>query len=115
MDTVAFWNYTDRVDEDRRALLAAPGSFEDMVRFVNDDARVTEVRAERGRSDELTHCLQPVFTLELPNAGDPVFNGPRGYRAQYWVSAGNGLAANTALLTALTPKLLGQLDTRATP
>src|SRR5438093_1010257 len=113
MNSVAAWRYTDRVDEARRAVLSAPGSFEEIVRFVNGDACVTGVRAEPGRDEGLGDCLQPIFTLELPNAGDPLFNGPWGYRAQYWASPGQGLAANAALIDALTPKLLGAIDLSA--
>jgi len=115
IDTLAAWKYTDRVDEARRAALANTGSFDEMVRFVSDDAREIRARSETGRDRGLTDCIQPIFTLELPNAGDPLFNGPWGYRAQYWVSAGHGLAGNSALLAALAPRLLGAMDTRAEP
>lgn len=37
-DTLAGWKYTDRVDKVRQAALASPGSFEEMVHFVSDDA-----------------------------------------------------------------------------
>jgi len=103
------------VDGVRRSALAAPGSFEETVRFVRDDVRDVRVRVEPGRDPGLTDCVQPVFTFELPNAGDALFNGPWGYRAQYWVSPGYGLGANTNLLSALAPKLLGAMDARAEP
>ena len=115
MNSVAAWKYTEHVDEARRAVLAAPGSFEEIIRFVKVDARVTGVRTEPGRDEGLRDCLQPIFTIELPNAGDPLFNGPWGYRAQYWMSAGHGLAANTALVVALFPKLLDAVDITAVP
>lgn len=115
VDILAAWKYTDRVNEARRAALAGPGSFDEIVRFVSDDAREVRARAEPGRDHGLTDCVQAVFALELPNAGDPLFNGPWGYRSQYWVSPGHGLAANSALLAALAPKLLGAIDTRAEP
>jgi len=38
-----------------------------------------------------------------------LFNGPWGYRAQYWVSPSQGLAANGQLLAALFPKLMDGL------
>jgi hypothetical protein len=114
-NTLAAWNYTDRVDAARRAALAAPGSFEEVVRFVSDDACEIRAGAKRGWDRGLTDCVQPVFTLELPHAGDLFFNGPWGYRAQYWVSPGHGLGANSALLAALAPKLLGAMDTKSEP
>lgn len=115
IDTLAAWRYTDRVDEARRTALAAPGSFHEIIRLVSEDAREIRARSETGRDRGLTDCVQPIFTLELPTTGDLLFNGPWGYRAQYWVSAGHGLAANAALLAALAPKLLGAVDTKVAP
>jgi len=115
VDTLHAWKYSDRVPETRRTALAEPGSFEELVRLVSDDARGIRVRARKGTDPGLTDCVQPIFTLELPNAGDPLFNGPWGYRAQYWESPGQGLAANCMLLASLAPKLLGAIDTRAEP
>jgi hypothetical protein len=111
-DIPTAWKYTDGVSDDRRATLAGPGSFDEVIRLVFDDARVIRARAQSGSDRGLTDCVQPIFTLELPNTGDALFNGPWGYRAQYWVSPGQGLAANCMLLAALTPKLLGAMNTR---
>lgn len=109
------WKYTDKVNKARRVALAAPGCYEAVVRMVRDDAREIQVRCENGWDRGLTGCVQPVFTLKLPTAGDPLFNGPWGYRAQYWMSVAQGLAANTMLLAALAPKLLGAVDVAAAP
>jgi hypothetical protein len=115
MDMLAAWKYTDGVDEGRRARLADPKSFEELVRLVVDDIREIQVRVETGRDGGLTDCVQPIFRFELPSTGDPLFNGPWGYRAQYWIGAAHGLAANSLLLAALAPKLLGTTDTKAEP
>jgi hypothetical protein len=104
------WRYSDRVPEPRRIALAQCGSFDHLVELVRDDARDVRVRAQRGFDRGLTDCTQPVFTFELPNTGDALFNGPYGYRAQYWISPAQGLAANAILLVALAPKLLGAID-----
>lgn len=73
------------------------------------------MRAEPGRDPGLTHCIQPIFDFELPRTGDPLFNGPRGYRAQYWRSPSQGLAANALLVSALAPKLLGAAQAARDP
>lgn len=111
MMTVEGWDYRDSVPEARRLALASPGSFGALIQRVVADATNIRVRAEPGRCKGLTHCLQPLFNLDLPDTGDALFNGPFGYRAQYWLGPEQGLAANAALLAALKPKLLGALST----
>jgi len=104
------WTYTDRVSPARREALARPGSFERLVALVCADARISGVRAKPGYAPGLTDCVQAVFALELSATGDALFNGPFGYRAQYWKSPECGLAANALLLAALTPMLLASLE-----
>lgn len=108
------WKYTDNVLEARRELLAKPSSYEVLVDLVIADVRNIQVRPQKGTDQGLTDCIQPIFSFELPDTGDALFNGPWGYRAQYWASPGQGLAANCMLLAALTPKLLGAMDIKAT-
>jgi hypothetical protein len=114
-DILAEWKYTDRVPEERRVNLAAPGSFEELVQRVVADARAIRAYASRGSDRGLTDCLQPIFTFELPETGDSLFNGHWGYRAQYWIRPSHGLAANRDLLASLAPKLLGAVDINAAP
>ncbi len=114
-ETSGGWKYTDSVPEARRAALAGPGSYERMIRLVVEDARVVGTRAQPGMDPGLTDCVQPIFTLEFANTGDALFNGPFGYRAQYWAGAETGLAGNAALLAALAPKLLGSVDPTTVP
>lgn len=114
-DILGAWRYTDLVNEERREALSAPGSFEELVFRVSADACNISARAKRGEGRGLTDCVQPIFTLEMPNAGDPLFNGPWGYRAQYWASPSKGLAANALLLTSLAPKLLAAIDLNVAP
>lgn len=115
VETPPGWKYTNRVPNERREGLAAPGSFEQVVRLVTEDARVVETRHKPGMAHGLRDCVQPIFILELPTTGDILFNGPWGYRAQYWASAERGLAANAMLLGALKPKLLATVDSDAVP
>ena len=115
VDILSAWKYTDRVHTDRRSLLAAPGSFEETVRLAHDDVREIRVRAKRGWDKGLDECVQPIFEFELPHVGDALFNGPWGYRAQYWVSPEQGLAANAALLSMLAPKLMTAVNGRGVP
>jgi hypothetical protein len=109
------WNYVAGFSVERREALAAAGSFEDLIRLVRDDAHEIKARAQPGSDRGLTDCIQPIFTFDLPNTGDALFNGPWGYRAEYWISPEQGLAANTRLLAMLTPKLLGAIDLDASP
>ena len=108
--TPPWWKYSGNVPEARRIALASAGSFAAVVEQVASDATNIRLRVESGRAKGLTDCIQPLFNLDLPQTGDALFNGPFGYRAQYWLSPEQGLSANAALLAALTPKLLGSLD-----
>jgi hypothetical protein len=109
--TVAGWDYNDHVPEARRIALASAGSFPALLEQVVADVSNVRVRVEPGRAKGLTHCIQPLFTLDLPKTGDALFNGPFGYRAQYWLGPEQGLAANATLLAGLAPRLLGALAT----
>ena len=112
---VAGWNYHDHVPEARRIALASAGSFDGLLEQAVAEARDVWVRPEPGRAKGLTHCIQPLFTLELPSTGDALFNGPFGYRAQYWLAPEKGLGANARLITALAPKLLAALPNCTDP
>jgi hypothetical protein len=114
--TLAGWDYTDRVPEPRRITLASAGSFAALLEQVVADVSNIRMRLEPGRAEGLRDCVQPLFNLDLPKTGDALFNGPFGYRAQYWRGPGEGLAANAALLAALAPRLLGAaLETCSDP
>jgi len=109
------WRYTHNVPESRRKDLAAPGSYDDLVQLVFNDISIVKVIAKPGNDSGLTDCVQTIFGVDLPKTGDALFNGPWGYRAQYYSSAGQGLAGNVKLLSKLTPKLLGAVDTNEVP
>jgi hypothetical protein len=85
------------------------------MRLVADDLSDIQVRAKPGWDEGLKDCIQPVFSFELPHTGDVLFNGPWGLRAQYWVSAAQGLAANSTLITLLAPRLLGAVAHNTEP
>ena len=114
-DILTAWKYSDRVSTERRAKLAEPGSFAELVRRATLDASKITAYAFRGSDRGLTDCIQPIFAFELPNVGDALFNGPWGYRAQYWSSAPGGIAANRELINSLTQKLLGAVDLASAP
>ena len=63
----------------------------------------------------VSHNACSQFFFYLVATGDAMFNGPWGYRAQYWVHPSRGLAANRELISALTPKLLAAVDILAAP
>lgn len=110
MNGMPGWKYTDRVSASRREALCRPGSFKRLVQLVSEEARVMSARSKSGQDPGLTDCLQAIFLLDLPATGDALFNGPFGYRAQYWQSPELGLAGNALLLGSLTPKLLAALE-----
>jgi hypothetical protein len=96
-------------------MFAEPGSFVAIVELVKEDIANIRVRAQPGQDPGLTDCTQAIFTFDLPKWGDALFNGPYGYRAQYWLSPFSGLAANAHLISALTQKLQGSVDVAAIP
>ena len=104
------WRYEDHVEEDRRQQLRVDGSFDALISRVWTDLAVTTVYPLPGRDVGLRDCLQPIFVLDLPSTGDALFNGPFGYRAQYWIAPEVGLAANARIIAALAPKLLAAVD-----
>ena len=107
------WKYVDAVPSERVERLASAGSFEALISLVVEDARIVSAWTEPGRDRGLTDCSQPIFALELTSTGDALFNGPWGYRAQYWKDPWQGLAANGRLISALAPKLLGAVSVAA--
>jgi hypothetical protein len=109
------WKYFGSVPSERQTVLATPSSFEDLVALAVTDITGIRARIEPGRDRGLEHCLQPVFSFELPNTGDRLFNGLHGYRAQYWYDPSQGLAANAALILSLTPKLFAAVDESTEP
>jgi hypothetical protein len=113
--TESDWKYSERVTPARRAKLAASHNYENLIRMVLNNAQGIWLRLVPGEAPGLTDCLQPIFTLDLPATGDALFNGPFGYRAQYWRSPEQGLAANALLIDALTPQLLASSATCSDP
>lgn len=109
------WGYSENVSVARQIALAEPSSFEEFVAQAVADISGIRAYIEPGRDPGLEHCLQPIFSFELPSTGDRLFNGHCGYRAQYWISPWRGLTANAALLVALTPKLLAAVDEKVEP
>ena len=103
------WLYLDTVPANRREKLAESGSFDELATLIISETKVTRVQVSPGRDAGLTDCIQPIFLIHLPATGDAFFNGPFGYRAQYWKSPGTGLGANAELLTALSSVLLASL------
>ncbi|HEY6512863.1 MAG TPA: hypothetical protein VI032_12835 [Burkholderiaceae bacterium] len=114
-NALSAWSYAPSVPPPRQAALASPSSFDDLVALAVADISNVRARVASGRDPGLEHCLQPVFSFELQNTGDRLFNGPYGYRAEYRHSPSRGLAANAALLIALTPKLLAAVDATLEP
>ena len=105
------WKYTENIEEARRKSLTFCDSFDELVSLVSEDISNVTVKVKPGKDTSLISCVQPIFTFELPKFGDAIFNGPYGYRAQYFLSPCNGLEANCKLINALSSKLLGAVTT----
>lgn len=115
MSHAANWKYADSVPMERQTALTALSTFEELAELASAEITRIRARVDPGRDCGLTHCLQPVFSFELPTAGDRLFNGAYGYRAQYWRSPFEGLRANALLIKLLTPKLVAIIDEKAEP
>lgn len=100
-DILSEWRYTTSLPGTRRTQLLEPTTFAQLIERVLEDVTVTGLKAKPGSDPGLTDCIQPVFTIDLPNTGDALFNGPWGCRAQYWRHPAQGLAANAKILSAL--------------
>jgi hypothetical protein len=109
------WIYAESVVVERQSILTSPTSFETLVALAEREICDIRFRLEPGRDPGLTHCLQPIFSFELPTVGDRLFNGPYGYRAQYWREPFQGLYANSELITALMPALLAVIGPDSDP
>src|SRR5262245_3916590 len=98
------WRYTEDVPHVRREKHLMAGSFERMIELVAEDASKISTRLKPNESKRLPESRQVVFSFSLPNVGDAFFNGPYGYRAQYYLSAARGLAANAQLISSMREK-----------
>ncbi|MFC6672509.1 hypothetical protein [Marinobacterium aestuariivivens] len=105
-DILEAWKYTDQVSTDRRKALAEPGSFDELISRVCVEAEVVKAKKDTGSDSSLIGCWRPIFTIELQDTGDQLFNGPWGYRAQFWESPERGMEANLLLIESLYPILL---------
>jgi hypothetical protein len=105
MSVPAGWSYSNSFSAERRAALDRYESFDALLAAVVADVQFVGAWPKPGVHETLTHCTQPVFSIKLPRTGDALFNGPCGYRAQYWHSPARGLAANAELIEALWPVL----------
>ncbi|MDM0022105.1 hypothetical protein [Variovorax saccharolyticus] len=101
-NTTNAWRYSEGMPVDRKAWLAAPGSFAGMAAAAVAAASAPHLRAKPGREGPCVGHWQPIFSFTVPRVvGDALFNGPYGLRAQYWRSPACGLAANAALVQLL--------------
>lgn len=113
MHDTAAWRFEDSVTEERRSALGSSAPFDELICMAAGEIQNICVRVAPGQDLGLTHCFQPVFAFELPSVGDLLFNGPHGYRAQYWRGPLEGLAANAKLIGQLAAKLLAAADPEA--
>jgi hypothetical protein len=108
MDYRAAWTYA-RLSQDRIDLLNSSPFFRKIVERLVDEVDVgkSEFTIDRGRTFPVDGALRPVWFVSFdPSLVDWFFNGPCGYRAQYYSSPENGLNANSFLLRETEQKLV---------
>ena len=108
MDFTADWSY-ERLEPHRCERLRDSPSYRDLVRQIVGQVDPTSVSfcLDEGRLEPVTGALRPIFYADVD--GDLVdwfFNGVSSYRAQYYLSSENGLAANRLALEELEEELI---------
>ena len=99
------WNLATSVGDARLRALAEPPSFLTIVKAVRDNMRVLCCHPER--CDVADGFERIIYCVKVDSAlFDLFFNSKAGYRAAYYRSPYEGLAANAQTLEMLTPKLL---------
>jgi hypothetical protein len=98
-----FWNFTECVPKDRREKMLALASFDEVIKQITTGL-VDWFEFEPRRNSEYCRIL---FRLRVGKAAyDAFFNSPVGYRAQYCISAENGMKQNRRLIEAVMPLCL---------
>jgi hypothetical protein len=101
------WDLSNMLDRARAARLLAPLEPEALLTTIAQQTS-NAVAAGQGRwcwqdGEEMLGCGRTIFVLPLLNADtyDFLFNGRSGYRAQYYLSCGEGDQFNAKLVSLL--------------
>jgi hypothetical protein len=109
--SVPLWKFHLNIDGARQDSLFAWTSFENVIGAL---LLGTEVAAFRWRAANwvvLAGCHRAEFLLNVStHTYDGFFNSPVGYRAQYAISAANGVAKNRELIDSLKTLLLATAE-----
>jgi hypothetical protein len=101
------WEFASSFDAKRRLALEAADDLVEIVHELLAEVSRSSFRLDAGMSAGLVNCLRPVFTIPVrPQTYDAFFNGPRGYRAQYFASAEIGQTENNHMLGLLIDHLI---------
>ncbi len=101
------WEFAAGFDASRRSDLENSGGFAEIIQRVRDEASDIALEIEVGKTPGLENYRRPVFTFSVqPKTFDAFFNGPQGYRAQFFASAEIGQAENNLVMTLLLDRLI---------
>lgn len=112
------WNLDEIQDDDRRRLLLSSLSPEDVLDWVEAEARdaVRKVALRWVDAKEHAGCSRIEAVVPLHKMTfDLFFNGRMGYRAQYYLSVDEGHRFNTRLVERLLPVVQDAAATGAMP
>lgn len=103
------WNFTEFVPKDRREMMLALTSFDEVIDQIIAGS-IDWVELEPRRNSEYRRIF---FRVRVgKTAYDAFFNSPIGYRAQYCMDIENGLKQNRRLIEAVTPLCLQSIKDR---
>jgi hypothetical protein len=108
--TVDGWSFAASIGDERKANLEAAGSFGAVVDEIQANMEI--ICCHDDPCSDHRGFSRAVYCVTVPPATfDRFFNSRHGYRAAYFRSPHEGLAANSFLLRSLLPSLLGSQAT----
>jgi hypothetical protein len=108
------WEFTSSIGAERRSNLEAVKSFDDIAAEIG--AAMEVLCCHYDSCDRAQGFRRVVYTVKVPRPlFDLFFNSRHGYRAAYFRSPHEGLAANSYALRTLSPALLASPATISCP
>ena len=108
MDFKADWSFLGLSSDRIKALSNCP-PYNEIIRRIDEQVKPAEIKfvIDEGWAQPVTGALRPLFYVKVgAELADLFFNGVCGYRAQYYLSAANGVVANRYAIQQIEAKLL---------
>ena len=108
MDYKADWSFFG-LSNDRIEILSDCPPYSELIRRIVDQVKPEEIKfiIDEGYLQPVTGALRPLFYIQVGvELADLFFSGVCGYRAQYYLSAANGVVANRYTIQQIERKLL---------